>query len=89
MSRTRANGDLSGMPNPYIQDNLAFSLQMKLKAEELYPGFTRRIYLKGYRYNMNLMPKTLLVEAGAQTNTVEEMKNAMEPLAEILSQVLE
>ena len=89
MSRTRANGDLSGMPNPYIQDNLAFSLQMKLKAEELYPGFTRRIYLKGYRYNMNLMPKMLLVEAGAQTNTVEEMKNAMEPLAEILSQVLE
>lgn len=88
MSRTRANGDLSGMPNPNIQDNLAFSLQMKLKAEELYPGFTRHIYLKGYRYNMNLMPKMLLIEAGAQTNTVEEMMNAMEPLAETLSQVL-
>lgn len=88
MSRTRANGDLSGMPNPNIQDNLAFSLQMKLKAEELYPGFTRHIYLKGYRYNMNLMPKMLLIEAGAQTNTVEEMMNAMEPLAETLSQVI-
>jgi hypothetical protein len=28
------------------------------------------------------------VEAGAQTNTKEEMKNAMEPLAELLYQVL-
>ena len=27
---------------------------------------------------MQLVPKMLLVEAGAQTNTVQEMKNAME-----------
>ena len=31
---------------------------------------------------MHLAPKTLLIEAGAQTNTVEEMRNAMEVLAE-------
>ena len=37
---------------------------------------------------MNIMPKTLLIEAGAQTNTVEEMKNAMEVLAETLDNVL-
>jgi hypothetical protein len=30
----------------------------------------------------------LLIEAGAQTNTVEEMKNAMVLLAEILDGVL-
>ncbi|HIW84299.1 MAG TPA: stage II sporulation protein P, partial [Candidatus Dorea gallistercoris] len=29
-----------------------------------------------------------LVEAGAQTNTVEEMRNAMEVLAEVLDTVL-
>jgi len=34
------------------------------------------------------MPKSLLVEAGAQTNTVEEMMNAMEPLSEMLYDVL-
>ena len=34
------------------------------------------------------MPKSLLIEAGAQTNTVEEMRNAMEVLAETLHQVL-
>lgn len=88
LCRTRANGELSGMGNPYIQDNLAFSMQMKIAAEKAYPGFTRRNYLKGYKYNMDLMPKMLLIEAGAQTNTLQEMKNAMEPLAEILSQVI-
>ncbi len=88
LSRTKANGDIDYLYNPYIQDNLAFSLQMQLKAMELYPGFTRHIYLRGYCYNMNIMPKTLLIEAGAQTNTVKEMKNAMEVLAETLDQVL-
>ncbi|MGN0404540.1 MAG: stage II sporulation protein P [Bariatricus sp.] len=88
MCRTRANGNLTGMTNPYIQDNLAFSLQMKIAAESKYPGFARRIYLKGYKYNMDLCPKMLLIEAGAQTNTVEEMRNAMEPLAELLNDVL-
>lgn len=88
LCRTRANGDLTGMSNPYIQDNLAFSLQMKIAAERKYPGFTRRNYLKGYKYNMDYKPRTLLVEAGAQTNTVEEMKNAMEILADLLNEVL-
>lgn len=47
---------------------------MQLKAAEYYPGFTRRIYLKGYRYNMHYCPKTLLIEVGAQTNTLAEAK---------------
>lgn len=88
LSRTTANGDISYLPNSYIQDNLAFSLQMQLAAAELYPDFTRPIYLKGYRYNMHLCPKSLLVEVGAQTNTFAEAKNAMEPLAHLLAQVL-
>ena len=37
---------------------------------------------------MHYCPKTLLVEVGAQTNTVEEAMNAMEPLADILAKVL-
>ena len=78
LSRTRANGDITYLPNPYIQDNLAFSLQMELASERMFPGFARHIYL----------PKSLLIEAGAQTNTVQEMKNAMEVLAETLCQVI-
>lgn len=88
LSRTRVNGDIDYLYNPYIQDNLAFSLQMQLASETLYPGFVRPIYLRGYRYNLHLMPKSLLIEAGAQTNTVGEMMNAMEVLAETLHHVL-
>ena len=86
MSRTKANGDIAYLYNPYIQDNLAFSLQMQIAAAKKYPGFTRRIYLKSYRYNMHLVPKSLLIEAGAQTNTVKEMRNAMEVLADVLNE---
>ncbi|MGO5052172.1 stage II sporulation protein P [Lachnospiraceae bacterium LCP25S3_G4] len=88
LSRTKSKGDIAYLTNPYLQDNLAFSLQMELAAESKYPGFARHIYLKGYRYNLHLMPKSLLVEAGAQTNTVGEMKNAMNVLADILHDVL-
>lgn len=88
LSRTKANGDIAYLPNPYIQDNLSFSLQMQLASESMYPGFARKIYLKGYRYSLHMMPKSLLIEAGAQTNTVEEMRNAMELLSDVLAKVI-
>ena len=88
LSRTTSQGDLAYLENPNIEDNLAFSFQTQLAAAEYYPGFTRRIYLKGYRYNMHLLPKSMLVEVGAQNNTFAEAKNAMEPLADVLALVL-
>lgn len=88
LSRSRTNGDIDYLYNPYIQDNLAFSLQMQLASERMYPGFARHIYLRAYRYNLHLLPKSLLIEAGAQTNTVEEMKNAMEVVADTLCEVI-
>ena len=88
LSRTKKNGEISYLPNPYIQENLAFSLQMMLEAKKYYPDIARTIYLRGYRYNLHLRPKALLVECGAQTNTVQEEMNAMEPLADILNKVL-
>lgn len=88
LSRTTGMGDIAYLYNPYLTDNLAVSFQMQLAAAEYYPGFTRKIYLKGYRYNMHYCPKTLLIEVGAQTNTVQEARNAMEPLADVLHKVL-
>ena len=61
---------------------------MQVISNEYYPGITRKIYLKGYRYNMHYRGKSLLIELGAQTNTVEEIMNACDPLAHILSLVL-
>ena len=82
------DGPISYLENPNREDNLAFSFQMKLCADAFYPGYARNIYLKGLRYNLHLRPRSALVEAGAQTNTYEEVKNAMEPLAELLDTVL-
>lgn len=88
LSFSRDLGTLTSLPNPYVQDNLSFAFQMQLAAEEYYPGITRRIYLKGYRYNLHYRPKSLLIELGAQTNTVEEAMNACGPLAHVISLVL-
>ncbi len=88
LSRTAKNGEISYLYNPYIQDNLAFSLQLQLKADQYYPDVMRPIYLKGYRYNLHLRPRCLLVEAGSQKNTFQEELNAMEVLADVLNMVL-
>lgn len=87
LSRT-TKGEISYLENPYLKDNLAFSFQMQAACNEYYPGIARRIYLKAYRYNMHLCPKTLLIEMGAQNNTEEEIHNACEPLAHVLHLVL-
>lgn len=83
-----AKGELSYLPNNYLKDNLAFSFQMKVVGDELYPGMMTRIFLKDYRYNMHLKERYLLIELGTEKNTVQEAKNAMEPLADVLAQVL-
>jgi len=88
LSRTRKTGNIAYLYNENQDANLAFSFQMQLKAAEYYPGLTRKIYLKGYRYNMHLCPRSLLIELGAQNNTVEEAMNACDPLAHILDMVL-
>ena len=81
-------GEMESLPNPYREDNLAFSLQMMLNAEAYYPGFMRGIYLKCYRYNLHFRPRSVLVEVGAQNNTFEEAMNAMEPQADIMTRVI-
>lgn len=88
MSQT-PDGPIEYLPNPNRDFNLGFSFQMQLKAAENFPGFTRKIYLKGLRYNEHVRARAALIEVGAQTNTYEEARNAMEPLAEILDGVLQ
>ena len=82
-------GPIEYLPNPYRSDNLAFSFQMQLDAAAYFPGLTRKIYIKGLRYNLHLRPRSVLIEVGAQTNTYQEARNAMEPLAEVLNMVLQ
>lgn len=88
VSRSRKNGDLEHLYNPNKIANLAFSLQMYLEGKKISNDYVRKIYVKMYRFNLEKRPRSTLIEAGAQTNTLEEEKNAMIPLAAILYSVL-
>lgn len=88
MSYNRKKGKITYLDNPNLEDNLAFSFQVQVKAGEYYPGLTRKIYLKAYRYNMHVKPKTLLIELGDSNCTVSQARNTLEPLAHILDLVL-
>ncbi|MBU5468931.1 stage II sporulation protein P [Falcatimonas sp. MSJ-15] len=87
ISYTNKLGNIEYLYNPYIEDNLATSFQLKIKAEEYYPNVFRKIYIKGYRYVLHLKPRSMLIEAGFQTNTKQEVCNSMDILADIFDMV--
>jgi len=80
--------EITSLPNPHLGTNLAFSFRAQLAANTLYPGIARKIYLNAFRYSLHMKPKSLLIEVGAQTNTLQEALNAVEPLSDILATVL-
>lgn len=88
ISRSKNTGNIDYLYNPNLAQNLAFSFQMQVAAGEYYPGLTRKIYIKQYRYNMHLKGRSLLIELGDETNTLEEVKNACYPIAHLLDLVL-
>ncbi len=61
---------------------------MQILANKLYHGLNRKIYVNAYWYRLNMLPKSLLIEVGAQTNSKQEVLNAIDFLAEILANVL-
>lgn len=84
----KKSGNIDYLHNPNLEENLAFSFQLKKAAEEYYPGLTRKNYINAYRYNMHICGRTTLIELGAQNNTVQEAMNACDPIAHILDMVL-
>lgn len=80
--------ETEGLSNPYVPDNLAFSFNMNLKAREMYDGLSRGIYLNAYRYSLHFLPKSTLIEIGAQNNTKEEIFNAVDLLADVIEKVI-
>ena len=79
--------ETEGLTNAYLHTNLAFSFALQSKSKELFPNFSRGIYLNAYRYSLHLSPKSTLIEVGAQNNTKEEIFNAIDLLAEVISEV--
>ena len=69
--------EIEYLANPCRKENQRSDFQMKWNADQIYPGFTRTIYLKGLRYNLHLRPRSALIESGTN-NTYEEAVNAMD-----------
>lgn len=88
LSYNNTRGNIDYLYNPYIKDNLAFSFQAQVLANEYYPGVSRGIYLRALRYNMHFRPKNMLIELGAQNNTREEIWNAVPIIAQVLGMEL-
>lgn len=88
ISYSNNQGTIDYLYNPYLKENLALTYQMYLLGKTYYPDFFRCIYIEAYRYNLHLCKRSMLIEAGAQTNSFEEVKNAMEPLSELIAREL-
>ena len=68
--------------------NLRFALQIQKKANEMYPDMARPLNFSDFMYNMNINTGSLLIEMGAESNTLEEVKYSGYLLGKVLSQVL-
>jgi len=75
-------------PHPHWKENYQFGVLVNNKLEELYPGITREIDLRGERFNQHLTNKAILVEIGSHGNTMEESIESGKAFAKALSEVI-
>lgn len=68
--------------------NLRFALKIQQEAMNRYPDMVRPLYFGDFMYNMNINTGSLLIEIGADSNTVEEVRYTGWLLGGILAKVL-
>ncbi|MDD2216196.1 MAG: stage II sporulation protein P [Eubacteriales bacterium] len=78
-----------GRGNDNAKELMIFANKIIAKANELYPGFSRGIIQKEYKYNQYITDQYLLLEMGNNQNTIEEAKCSATYFAEALAQVME
>ena len=88
LSKTRANGEIDYLANPYIQDNLAFSLQMQVAANNSTPGSPGGSTCGATATTCISCQKASSWRPGPRQTRWRKCANAMEVLADILHIVL-
>lgn len=78
-----------GKGNDNVKDLLAFANRINQKANALYPGFSRGIIQKEYRYNQYISDHCLLLELGNNQNNIEEVKRSATYFANALASLLQ
>lgn len=70
------------------QENFKFASKIQAKGIEMYPSLMRPIDLRKERFNEQLTQGSIIIEVGANGNTLEEAIKGGELIAEIISEVL-
>jgi len=80
-------GNIKDFPN--WEQNLAFATKLQAGAEAFAPGLMRPLFFCARRYNMNVTPFSLLLEMGADVNTLEEALYSGRLIGAALADLLE
>lgn len=66
-----------------------YAMRIKASADKKYPGLVKGIFFaKGGDYNQDLHPRSMLVEAGAHTNSRESAERGISMFADVMPTVL-
>lgn len=57
---------------PSWEQNLTFALKLQETAENMFPSLMRPILFSARKYNMDIVPCSVLLEVGSDSNTLEE-----------------
>ena len=77
--------DGAGADHKGWEDNLALALSLQKTVSEKYPSLMRSVDLRRESFNQQYAPGSLLIEAGAAANSVEEAKRGAAIFAEALA----
>ncbi len=73
-----------GKSNPNMQTSLAYAKRIKARADQLYPGLVRGIFMGHGDYNQGLYPTAMLFEIGTETISLDLAENAARCLGDVL-----
>ena len=65
-----------------------FANRINQKANSMYPGFSRGIIMKEYKYNQYIADNHILLEMGNNQNNIEEVKASAALFAQVLEEIL-
>lgn len=66
-----------------------YALQIKAAADKQHPGLIKGIFFaKGGDYNQDLLPRSMLLEVGAHTNTLESAERGIALFADIVPTII-
>ena len=73
-----------GRQNQNRAANLEYAKRIKAVADDMYPGLIEGIFDARGNYNQDLGPKTMLLEFGAHTTSLEQAQQAAEYFAKVI-----